>query len=134
MAPTSICKTLYVFVTGSDTQWNGLYAMDEDNPSFNNVDWNGIDSANGEWIKYLESSWVIKGSNDRFLTYKSRDDPDNYPPITVTKQWTDESENDVNVTIACSITYSPTPAPTISPSLAPVMLYDPYICTKKTEK
>ena len=105
--------------------------MDEDNLSFNNVDWNGIDSINGAWIKYLGSSWVINGINDKLLTYKSRNDPDNYPPITITKTWKDELENDIDVTIACSKTYSPTPAPTSSPSSAPVTSRNPYFLYKK---
>ena len=119
-APTSFCRTLTVNVATSDIQWNGLYELDESTSSFGVADWNGIESADGAWLKYMGGYWLLQGTNKELLTYRSKNDPDNYPPIEVTKSWKSESKNAYDVTIQCSNTSVPTPAPTDQPTEAPV--------------
>ena len=101
-----MCTTLTINVDSNDIQWNGLYEIDENNPS----NWYGIQSANGAWLRDFDVFWLLHGTNQELLTYQSQNDPDNYyTPIQVTKSWNSQSKNAYNVTIQCSNTYVPTP-------------------------
>ena len=95
--------------------------MDESGAtSFGVPIWIGFAETDGAYLKFIAGSWLLKGINQDLLSYKSRNDADNYPPIQVTKPWNSESKIEVDVTIQCSNTSVPTPAPTDQPSEAPV--------------
>ena len=123
--PISFCMTLSVDVIELDgvrvthSVWNGLYSLDEDNPSFGVPDWFGIGSADGRHIKYVATNWVIFGDNGEVLTHAAVNDADNYPPIG-SAMW--EHEHNVNgaiVFIGCSDSASPTAAPSVAPTATP---------------
>eukprot|EP01084_Bolivina_argentea_P205121 350455_1 len=124
-APTSHCPSLIVYILKLDNKnvsistWDGVYSLDEGNPTFGEIDWVGIDKIKGGWIKYFGNNWVISDINNNVLTHEKIDLNDNYPPIG-TYLWNHQSiANGAVVNIKCSQTYSPTPSPTISPTTSP---------------
>eukprot|EP01083_Nonionella_stella_P172673 593341_1 len=129
VSPTSMCHTLTVRVlelngvTLSTSAWDGMYRLDvAGGKSFGLDDWIGYDAANGAWIKYIGSHWILSGTNLETMSYHEVNDADNYPPIGTTT-WTHfiSSRTAALVEIQCSSTFSPTPAPTASPSGAPTV-------------
>ena len=125
-APTSECPSLIVTVLSLDgkntttSYFNGLYELDEGNPTFGQIDWIGTGSAKGAWIKYFGINWVISDiHNDDVLTHEKININDNYPPIG-TYLWDHSSTpNGARVNIICSHTYQPTVSPTSAPTIPP---------------
>lgn len=119
-SPTSFCATLAVNVMEVDgesmshSEWDGVYVL-ESQSSFGLDQWS---TTTGQWMKHMDSYWVLSSANGAILTYS--DDGEEYPPID-TVQWNQEGHGDgVTVTIECSLTYPPSGAPTTSPTNSPV--------------
>ena len=117
------CISIYVTIedfgdsTVDPENWNGVYTLDE-SPSFNASIWTIPTEDSNQWLKYIETHWVLSGQNSGLLIYETNALE---PPINATTMWRHEFESETaQIRLQCSSTLSPTGSPTLAPTTAPV--------------